>query len=139
MTLKFSDDSWLILLLGQLRQKGHLAAYFSEDYLKTNGQEMSTIVEFLVDTVRSAEEQLFDQDLLYQMKELFFTLCNHVLIVKSDSLPFGVENSILLKNFFELFGSLSGRDRSGIRTEPMMVTVCGVAKAKFTQAILQYF
>ena len=67
-------------------------------------------------------------DLLYRMKELFFTLCNHVLIVKSDGLPFGVENSILLKNFFELFGSLSGRDRSGIRTEPMMVTVCGVAK-----------
>ena len=51
-----------------------------------------------------------------------------MLIVKSDKLPFGVQNSILLKNFFELFGSLSGRDRKGIRTEPMVVAVCGIAK-----------
>ena len=68
------------------------------------------------------------KELLPHLRELFFTLCNQVLLVKGDSLPFGSGDSLLLKQFFELFGSLSGRSREGIQTEPMLVAVTGIAK-----------
>jgi len=54
-------DGWAVLLLTQLYKRRLLVDYCNERILAEHGDELCSIVEFLVDHVRSAESDMFDQ------------------------------------------------------------------------------
>ena len=69
------------------------------------------------------------KDLLKAIIEIFFLVCNRLVVIEGGSEPFG-ENSNLLFAMLQFISLTSGRpsDRPEIQTETMLVAVVGISK-----------
>lgn len=130
-------DGWHILLFN------HLFQYFPSVY--TEMIEMKSVEQFpdqfigllelftaKLKEVRIEDDMneisVFNVDIIHKLKELFFDLCNGLLLAgKNNELPFGARSELL----FELLSFLSicsARMKTVLSTEAMIVAICGILK-----------
>jgi len=134
--LRNSADGWNVLLFNYLFD--HFSSIFV-DLIKMENVEQSpteflSLIEFLTERLKQIQideksENTFNIEIVNSTREIFFNLCNSLLIGRNDTeLPFG-QYSVLL---FEILSFLSiCSARVNISTEPMIVAICGILKRCF--------